>query len=347
MDFVSGLPRTRLGHDCIWVIVDRLTKSAHFLPLKVSTPMDRLVRIYMDNIVKLHGVPVSIISDRDPRFTSRFWTAYQQAMGTEVVLSSAFHPQTDGQSERTIQTLEDMLRACAIDFKGNWDEQLMLIEFSCNNSYHSSIGMAPYEALYGRKCRSPLYWDEVGERRLTGPELIQITVDKITIIRDKLKAAQDRQKSWADMKRRPLEFQVGDKVYLKVSPTRGVMRFGKSGKLSPRFVGPFEILKRVGNLAYQLALPPELARVHNIFHVSQLRKYISDPSHVIDYQPLSSKEELVYEEVPVRIIDTKEQVLRHRSIPFVKVQWSNHSEREATWESEINMRNKYPYLFVS
>ncbi|XP_073138742.1 uncharacterized protein [Henckelia pumila] len=256
---------------------------------------------------------------------------------------------TDGQTERTIQTLEDMLRACALDFSGNWSEHLPLIKFAYNNSYHSSIGMAPYEVLYGRKCRSPFYWNEVGEKAITGPELVQTTVKKVSIIKKRLKAAQDRQKSWADMKRRPLEFEIGEKAYVKVSPMKGVIRFGKNGKLNSRYVGPSEILDKVGTLAYRLALPPDMSRIHNFFHVSQLRKYISDPSHVLEIEPLvvegNLNKELKYEEVPIRIVDTKNQVLRRRTIPYVKVQWSNHSEREATWELEEKMRKQYPYLF--
>ncbi|XP_075483770.1 uncharacterized protein LOC142523921 [Primulina tabacum] len=184
--------------------------------------------------------------------------------------------------------------------------------------------MAPYEALYGRKCRSPLYWDEVGEKALVGPELVQMIVDKVKIVRQKLKAAQDRQKSWADLKGRPVEFNVGEKVYVKVSPMRGVVRFSKAGKLNPRYVGPFEILEKVGTLACRLVLPPSMSRIRNMFHVSQLRRYIPDPSHVLEVEPLLTKgnlgEELKYEEVPIRIVDTKEQVLRRRIIPYFKAQ---------------------------
>ena len=162
MDFVMGLPRTQAGFDAIWVIVDRLTKSAHFLPIRANYPLDKLAQLYIHEIVRLHGVPATIVSDRDPRFTSRFWGALQKAFGTRLCLSTAYHPQTDGQSERTIQTLEDMLRACVMDRPGSWDKHLPLIEFAYNNSFHASIGMAPYEALYGRKCQSPLCWYEPG-----------------------------------------------------------------------------------------------------------------------------------------------------------------------------------------
>ena len=156
MDFIIGLPRTRRQHDAIWVIVDRLTKSTHFLAVSNDDPLDKLAKLYVEEIVRLHGVPISIVSDRDPIFTSRFWSSLQDAMGTRLHFITAFHPQVDGQSERTIQTLEDMLRACVIEFKGSWDTHLSLMEFTYNNSYQSSIGMAPFEALYGRKCRTPV-----------------------------------------------------------------------------------------------------------------------------------------------------------------------------------------------
>ena len=188
MDFVVGLPLTKGKYDAIWVIVDRLTKSAHFIPINERYSLEKLANLYMKEIVSRHGVPVSIVSDRDPRFTSRFWKSFQECLGTKLNMSTAYHPQTDGQSERTIQTLEDMLRVCVVDFKGNWDDYLPLIEFSYNNSFHASIGMPPFEALYGRKCRSPLYWDEVGERKILGPELVQQTKEKIELIRQRLVA---------------------------------------------------------------------------------------------------------------------------------------------------------------
>ncbi|GJW74887.1 putative reverse transcriptase domain-containing protein [Tanacetum coccineum] len=178
-----------------------------------------------------------------------------EALGTDISMSTAYHPETDGQSERTIQTLEDMLRACVIDFGKGWVKHLPLAEFSYNNSYHASIKAAPYEALYGRKCRSPVCWAEVGEAQLTGPELIQETTEKIVLIKQRMQAAQDRQKSYADRKRKPMEFEVGDRVMLKVSPWKGVVRFGKRGKLNPRYVGPFKVLAKVGKVAYRLELP--------------------------------------------------------------------------------------------
>ncbi|GJS18148.1 putative reverse transcriptase domain-containing protein [Tanacetum coccineum] len=276
MDFVTKLPKTSQGYDTIWVIVDRLTKSAIFTPMRETDPLDKLARLYLKEVVTRHGIPVSIICDRDPRFASNFWRSLQNALGTNLDMSTAYHPQTDGQSERTIQTLEDMLRACAIDFGKGWVNHLPLVEFSYNNSYHASIKAAPFEALYGRKCRSPVCWTEVGEAQILGPELIQETTEKIVQIKQRMQAARDRQKSYADLKRKPMEFQVGDKVMLKVSPWKGVVRFGKRGKLNPRYVGPFKVIERVGEVAYKLELPEELSRVHNTFHVSNLKKCHAD-----------------------------------------------------------------------
>ncbi|GJU62932.1 putative reverse transcriptase domain-containing protein [Tanacetum coccineum] len=235
MDFVTKLPKSSQGYDTIWVIVDRLTKSAIFIPMKETDPLEKLARLYLKEVVTRHGIPVSIICDRDPRFASNFWRSLQKALGTSLDMSTAYHPQTDGQSERTIQTLEDMLRACVIDFGNGWVKHLPLVEFSYNNSYHASIKAAPFEALYGRKCRSPVCWAEVGEVQLTGPEIVQETTEKIIQVKQRMQAARDRQKSYADLKRKPMEFEVGDKVMLKVSPWKGVVRFGKRGKLNPRF----------------------------------------------------------------------------------------------------------------
>jgi hypothetical protein len=281
MDFVVGLTKTRKQHDAIWVIVDRLTKSAHFLPIRINQSLESLADLYIKEIVRLHGIPVSIISDRDPRFTSRFGGQLQQALGTKLKLGTAFHPQTDGQSERTIQTLEEMLRACMLDWKGEWDKHVVLAEYAYNNSYHASIGMAPFEALYGRPCRSPVYWDGIGERSMESPIVLQYYTQQIKMIRDRLLSAQSRQKSYADQRRRELTFDVRDRAFVKISPTKIVFPFGKKGNLSPKYVGPFEILERIGETAYRIALPPQYAQIHNIFHVSMLRKYLQDPSHVI------------------------------------------------------------------
>ncbi|KAA0045650.1 DNA/RNA polymerases superfamily protein [Cucumis melo var. makuwa] len=240
MDFLFGLLRTSSGHDGIWVIVDRLTKTTRFIPIKTTSTLDQLARLFVDKIVSQYGVPVSIVSDRDP-------------------------------------------------------------------SYQSSIGMTPCEALYGRPCRTPVCWNEVGERKLVGSELVQITTNNIKLIRENLRIAQDRQKSYADKRRRNLEFQVGDQVFLKLSPWRGVIRFERKGKLSPRYIGPYQITEQVGPAAYRLELPIELARIHDVFYVSMLRKYIPDPSHVLQEQPIELKEDLSYVEEPVQILDKRDK----------------------------------------
>ncbi|GJX19593.1 reverse transcriptase domain-containing protein [Tanacetum coccineum] len=338
MDFITKLPRSSSGHDAIWVIVDRLTKSAHFLAIREDYSMEKLARLYIDEIVARHGVPTSIISDRDGRFTSRFWQTMQKALGTRLDMSTAYHPQTDGQSERTIQTLEDMLRACVIDFGGSWNIHLPLAEFSYNNSYHSSIRCAPFEALYGRKCRSPVLWAEIGDSGLIGPELVQETTDKVVVIRDRLKAARDRQKSYADNRRKPLEFQVGDHVMLKVSPWKGVVRFGKKGKLAPRFVGPFEILERIGPVAYRLRLPEELSSVHDTFHVSNLKKCLADANLHVPLDEIKVDKTLRFVEEPLEIMDREVKTLKRSKIPIVKVRWNSKRGPEFTWEREDYMK---------
>ncbi|KAM2705668.1 hypothetical protein EV1_034859 [Malus domestica] len=250
MDFVYKLPRTQNGYDDIWVIVDQLTKSAHFIPVREKYPLSRLAKLFISKIVKYHGVPVDIISDRDPRFTSKFWIAFQEALGMRLLYSTTYHPQTDGQSERTIQTLEDILRSSMLQFGDSWHDCLDLMEFAYNNSYHSSIGMAHFKALYGKSCRKPLCWSEVGERVLMGPEIVDETTQNIQVIKSNLKAAQDRQKSLANKHATDRRYNVGDWVFLKLSPWKGVVRFGKKGKLSLRYIGPYIITERVGKVAY-------------------------------------------------------------------------------------------------
>ncbi|WMV32577.1 hypothetical protein MTR67_025962 [Solanum verrucosum] len=213
-------------------------------------------------------INMAFITDRGAQFTAQFWKSFQKGLGSKVNLSTFFHPQTDGQAKRTIQTLEDMLRACVIDFKGNWDDHLPLIEFAYNNRYHSSIKIALYEAFYGKRWRFPIGWFEV---------------------------AQSRQKSYTDVRRKDLDFEEDDWVYLKFSPMKGVMRFGKTGKVSPRYIGPYKISKRIGNVAYELELPQELAVVHPIFHISMLKKCMSDPSLIIPTEDIGIKDSLSYE----------------------------------------------------
>ncbi|GKC74040.1 putative reverse transcriptase domain-containing protein [Tanacetum coccineum] len=259
-------------------------------------------------IVARHGMLISIISDRDSRFTSRFWQSMQEALGTRLDMSMAYRPQTDSQSERTIQTLEDTLRACVLDFKGSWDVHLPLVEFSYSNSYHSSVRCALFEALYGRKCRSPIMWAEVGESQLIGPELVQETAEKILQIKDRLKAACDRQKSYADKRRKPLEFSVGP-------------------------------------VAYRLDFPEELHGVHDTFHVSNLKKCLADPTLQVPLDEIRVDAKLNFVEEPVEILEREFKKLKRSRIAIVKVQWNSKRGPEFTWEREDQMKLKYPHLF--
>ncbi|KAG8485640.1 hypothetical protein CXB51_018871 [Gossypium anomalum] len=320
MDFVTSLPLTSKKKDTVWVIVNRLTKSAHFMPVRTYYSLEKLTDLYVSEIVRLHGVPLSIISDRDPRFTLRPWKKLQEALGTKLSFSTAFHPQKDGQSERMIQILEDMLRCCVLEFQGSWEKYLPLVEFSYNNSYQSSLKMAPYEALEAE--------------------------EKVEVIRECLRAILDRQKSYADLKRKEIEFEVSDRVFLKVSPWRKVLRFGRKDKLGPRFIGPYEITERIGPVAYRLNLLPELEKIHDVFHVSMLRRYRSDPSHVIAPTEVEILPDMSYGEEPVKILAREVKQLRNKNIPLVKVLWHRHGVEEATWEPEESLREQYPNLFI-
>ncbi|WVZ89417.1 hypothetical protein U9M48_035829 [Paspalum notatum var. saurae] len=275
MDFIVVLPHTQKGYDSIWVIIDRFTKSAHFISVK----------------------------NRGSLFISHFWELLQATLGTKLIRSSAYHPQTSGQVERVNQILEDMLRACALTYSTKWDECLPLAEFAYNNSYQKSLEMAPFEALYGRRCRTPLNWSGPGERVTFGPDLVTQAEEQVKFIHSNLKKAQSRQQSYSDRRRRPLAFEEGDHVYLRVSPMKGVHRFGVKGKLAPWYVSPFKITER----SYRLELPPHLAAVHDVFHVSQLKKCLRVPEEVVDTSQIQIQPDLTYEEKPIRILDQKQR----------------------------------------
>nr|GEW82883.1 putative reverse transcriptase domain-containing protein [Tanacetum cinerariifolium] len=259
-------------------------------------------------VVCRHGGLISIISDRDSHFMSRFWRSLQKALETKLDMSTAYHPQTDGQSERTIKTLEDMLRAYVIDFGSSWDQHLPLVEFSYNNSHHASIKAAPFEALYEQKCRSPVCWSE---------------------------------ESYADRRSKLLEFEVEDMVLLKVSPWKGVIRFEKCKKLSPRYIGPFKILARVGPVAYTLKLPEKLKGIHSTFHVSNLKKCLADENLII-----ALDDKLHFIEEPVEIVDQEVKRLKQIRVPIVKVCWNSRRGPEFTWERKDQFKDKYLHLFA-
>nr|GEX88762.1 reverse transcriptase domain-containing protein [Tanacetum cinerariifolium] len=281
MDFITKLLKSSQGFDTIWVIVDRLTKSAHYLPIRKNDPLDKLARLYLNRIVARHGIPVSIICDRNGRFTSNFWKSFQKA----------------------------------------------LAEFSYNNSYHTSIKTAPYEALYGRKCRSPVYWAEVGESQLTGLELIQETTEKIVLIKQRMQAAQDRQKNYADRKRKSMEFEIGYRLC-----SRSHLGKGLYDSVSRAYVGPFKVLAKVGKVAYKLELPQELSRVHHTFHVSNLKKCYSVEPLVMPLEGIHIDDTLQFMEEPVEIMKQEIKRLKRSRISLVKVRWNSRQGPEFIWE---------------
>nr|GEW48411.1 putative reverse transcriptase domain-containing protein [Tanacetum cinerariifolium] len=267
------------------------------------------------------------------------WKTFQKALGTNLDMSTAYHTKTNGQSERTIQTLEDMLRrACVIDFGRGWVKHLPLVKFLYNNNYHASIKVAPYEALYGRKCRSSVCWAEVREAQLTGLEMIQETTEKIILIKQRIQAAQDRKKSYADQKRKPMKFEVRDRVMLKVSPWKGVVRFIKRGKLNPRYIGPFKVLARVGDVAYRLELPRELSIVHHTFHVSDPKKCYADEPLAMPLEVVHIDDTLQFIEEPVEIMEREIKRLKRSWIPLIKVRWNSRRGPEFTWEREDSFK---------
>jgi hypothetical protein len=299
----------------------------------------------MLRIVCLHGVPKKIVSDRGTQFTLKFWGRLHETLDTQLCFSSAYHPQINAQTKRVNQILEDMLRACALQYGRSWDNSLSYTEFSYNNSYQEKLKIAPFDMLYGRRCRTPLFWSETRERKVFGPDILQEAEKQVRMVRENLQVAQSRQKSYADHRRRELSFEVGDFVYLKVSPMRGLRCFKVRGKLAPRFIRPFKILEKRGEVAYQLELPPQLSDVHYIFHVSQLKKRLHMPEKQLHMKELEAKEDLSNQEYPIKILKTSERVTRNKKIKMCKVQWSHHTEEEATWEREEELKAEFPSFF--
>ncbi|WVZ80244.1 LOW QUALITY PROTEIN: hypothetical protein U9M48_027736 [Paspalum notatum var. saurae] len=326
MDFIVGLPRTQKGYNSIWVVVHRLTKVAHFIPvlswLSCTSPELSVCKACLRELYLIE-------------FTSRFWEQLHDLLNTKLRFSTAYHPQTDGQTERTNQILEDMLRACAIQYGTCWDKCLPYVEFSYNNSYQASLKKSSFEALYGKRFRTPLFWNQTGEKQIFGPDIIQDTEQQL------------RSPSREVMLMRDLSFKVDDYVYLKVSPMRGIRKFNMKAKLAPRYIGPFKILEKKCEVAYHLELPPSLSGVYDVFHVSQLKKFLRVPEEQTPLEELEIQEDLTYTEHPVKILNTSERNTRNKKIKMCRVQWSHHTEAEATWEREDELKAQYPALFAN
>jgi hypothetical protein len=303
MDFIVGLPRTSRGYNSICVIMNRLTKSAHFIPIAMTYRVRQYVELYISHIVRYHGIPKIIISDRGSIFVAHFWEQLHECLGTHLIRSSAYHPQTDKQMERVNQVIEDMLRAYVRTDGAKWDKHLPLAEFSYNNSYQESIKMSPFEALYGRPCCTPLSWSESGERVVFGPDIVTEAEEKVKQIQANILAAQSHQKSYDDKRHNPLEFKVGDYVYLRVSPMKGVCRFGIKGKLAPHYIGPYSIIDKYGPMPYQVELPTKLSGVHNVFHVSQLKRCLKSPTDMVVEDTITLEPNLTYKTYPIKILD--------------------------------------------
>jgi hypothetical protein len=259
MDFIVGLPHTLCGYNLIWAIVDRLTKFTHFIPVSTTYRVRQYAELYMSQIIRYHGILKTIISDRGSIFVAHFWEQLHEHLGTHLIRSLAYHPQTDGQTERVNQIIENMLRACVMMDGPKLDNHLPLVEFSYNNSYQESIKISPFKALYGRPCRTPLSWSKSGERVIFGPDIVIEVEEKVKQIQANILTVQSHQKSYTDKRQRPLEFKVGDHVYLRVSPMKGVHHFGIKGKLAPRYIGPYAIINKYGPLSYQVELPLKLS----------------------------------------------------------------------------------------
>nr|GEV98341.1 putative reverse transcriptase domain-containing protein [Tanacetum cinerariifolium] len=418
MDFITKLPKSPQGFDTIWLIVDLLTRLAHFLPIRENDPLDKLARLYLNRIVARHRIPVSILYDRDERFTSNFWRSFQKALGTDISMSTMYLPETDGQSERTIQTLKDMLHACVVDFGKEITKEIVLIkqriqaaqdrqksyadlkwkltEFKVGDRVMlkvspwkgvvrfgkrgklnpryvgpfkvlAKVGTVAYRLELPQELSRVYYTFHVSnikkcydDKPLVMPldgihfdDRLQFMEEPVKILEHEIKRLNrsriplDRQKSYADLKWKLIEFKVGDRVMLKVSHWKGVVRFGKRGKLNPRYVGPFKVLAKVGTVAYRLELRQELRRVYYTFHVSNIKKCYDVKPLVMPLDGIHFDDRLQFMEEPVKILEHEIKILKRSWIPLVKVQWNSRRGPEFTWEREDSFRKKYPHLFTN
>ncbi|MCO5575354.1 hypothetical protein L7F22_029154 [Adiantum nelumboides] len=310
MDFVTGLP-TVAGYDSVYIVVAMLTKVAHLIPVKTTYTASDIIRVFIKEIFRLHGLPKTIVSDRDAKFTSKFWTSLFQAIGTQLCFCTAYHPQTDGQTERVNQVIEDILRAYCSQEPRKWIQYLPLVEYAYNSFDHRSIGMSPFKALYGQECIAPVNFSDPTIKVEALKQMLDEMEAQTKAICKDIQAAQDRQKHYADKDRSERTFKLGDRV--------------------------------INDQAYKLRLPPNL-KVHDVFHVSLLKPYVPNPDQILDVEQIVVPAQGVFELQPDYILETRERKLRNRSIIEHLVKWKDFPEEDATWEDEITLQKDYPDL---
>jgi hypothetical protein len=282
MDFITGLPKLTKKNDAIMVVLEKLSKSTHFILVKSTCKAIDIANIFMEEIFRLHGMPKEIVSDQDTKFTSNFWKSLMVGFETKLLFNTSHHPQTDGKTKRVNQIVEHMLRMHVMHQLKKWEDYLPLVEFAYNNGYQEPLNMIPFEVLYGRQCKIPIKSNNPVDRITIELDMLKEMEQQVVQIRQNLNISQDRQKSYIDRKRTPREFKTRDHVYLRVRPKKSSLRMGACAKLEPHYCGPFEVLDRVGHVAYRLTLPPTV-KAHNVFHVSLLNKYVHDANHIIDW----------------------------------------------------------------
>jgi hypothetical protein len=333
MDFIVGLPCTRAGYDSIMVVIDRLSKMVHLIPTTITVKATEVAELFVQHVVKLHGVPKSIVSDRDHNFTSIFWQTVCQLFGIQQKMSTAFHPQTDGQTERVNRILEEYLRSYVSPLQDNWDSYLPMAEFAINDTYQASIGMSPFYMNYGCHPRMPDDLEKALHDNPAGYDYVMNIHTAVRNAREQLKQAQNRQITYANSKRRDQTFEPGDLVLLSTSNLR--LKVPGSQKLLPRYIGPFPVEKQVGNAAYKLSLPAAM-RVHPVFHVSLLHEYRSDGT-VHPPPPLFfSDDGSPYYEVEA-VLKHREHKRGNRTVKQYLIKWAGYGHEHNTWEPERHL----------
>jgi hypothetical protein len=342
MDFIDELPLSE-GFDVILVVVDRFTKYAHFVPLRHPYSAPKVARVFVDSVVKLHGMPHSITSDRDPIFTSNFWKLLFKSLGTKLQFTTAYHPQTDGQSERVNPCLEMFLRCMVQENPKQWRTWLPLAEFWYNSTFHTALGCSPFKAMYGHEPNLGALPAVEADSPVAG--VLQDRALQIETIKQHLTTAQNRMKIYADSKRSERVFQVGDKVLLKLQPYAQKTVVNRPyPKLAYKYFGPFTVLERIGQVAYRLELPPS-SQVHNVFHVSQIKDYRSDYSPVFAELPKTPALD-TEDTAPEKILDRRLVKRGHNALPQVLIKWTNLPEDAATWENWETLKVKFPAVLA-